>query len=368
MESLSRDGDGFGRRYRRLSGKRILVTGHTGFKGSWLALWLAELGARVTGYALAPSCDEAHFNELHLADRITHHVADIRDLDRLQAALRAAKPEIVFHLAAQSLVRRSYAEPVATFTTNVTGGVNLLEAVRHTESVKAVVFITSDKCYENKEWVWGYRESDELGGKDPYSASKAAAELAFKAYQASFFSNRPSFGCATTRAGNVIGGGDWSEDRLVPDCIRALQQNEPVLIRNPASTRPWQFVLEPLSGYLDLALALLDRPREFSEAWNFGPADQRFLPVEEVAAGVIKYWGTGSIKKQIDPNAPHEATLLHLSIDKAVSRLGWHPTYSGPEAIRATTEWYRLRRDGMPVHELSARQIKDYVAAGERDD
>ncbi len=253
----------------RYAGKRVFVTGHTGFKGSWLALWLTSLGAKVTGYALAPEGETPFFHELGLEKQIGHRIGDVRDLGALRTAIKDADPEIVFHLAAQALVRRSYADPVDTFTTNITGGLNLLEAVRQSPNVKALVFITSDKCYENKEWVWGYRESDELGGKDPYSASKAAAEIVFRAYRESYFAKRAGFGAATTRAGNVIGGGDWSADRLIPDCIRALRGNGPIVLRNPGATRPWQFVLEPLSGYLDLGLALLDDPARFSRRLEF---------------------------------------------------------------------------------------------------
>ncbi len=350
----------------RYAGKRVFVTGHTGFKGSWLALWLNSLGAKVTGYALAPEGETPFFNELELERQIDHRTGDVRDLPALQKAVRDADPEIVFHLAAQALVRRSYADPVETFTTNVTGGLNLLEAVRQAQNVKALVFITSDKCYENKEWVWGYRESDELGGKDPYSASKAAAEIVFRAYQESYFSKRAGFGAATTRAGNVIGGGDWSVDRLIPDCIRALKGNGPIVLRNPGATRPWQFVLEPLSGYLDIGLALLDDPQRFSGAWNFGPMDGGFLNVGQVTEEVIRHWGSGSLRVDQDPNADHEARLLHLSIDKALAQLKWRPAYDSHEAIRITTEWYRRRHDGAPARDIALEQIAAYAAARER--
>lgn len=357
-----------GTAFRRYTGKRVLVTGHTGFKGSWLSLWLTELGADVTGYALAPEGAHPHFDELDLKSRIRHCVGDVRDLASLSEVVRETRPEIVFHLAAQALVRRSYADPLDTFTTNVTGGANLLETLRGCPSLRALVFITSDKCYENREWVWGYRETDELGGKDPYSASKAAAEIVFRAYFESFFARRPGLGCATARAGNVIGGGDWSADRLLPDCIRALQKGEEIVIRNPKSTRPWQFVLEPLSGYLDLGLALLDDPQAFSGAWNFGPNDRSFMTVEDVASQVIRAWGNGKIRLDIDPNAAHEATLLHLSIDKAFAKLRWRPAYSGEEAIAATALWYKKRQEGAVVRELSLGQIKEFVTAGGRGD
>jgi CDP-glucose 4,6-dehydratase len=354
-----------GEKYARFSGRRVFITGHTGFKGAWLSYWLSQLGAKVTGYALAPAGAETLFSQLRLADDITHHIADVRDIQALHLAFKAAEPEIVFHLAAQPLVRQSYIAPLDTFTTNVTGGANLLEVVRQTPSVKSLVFITSDKCYENKEWDWGYRESDELGGRDPYSASKAAAEIVFRAYGTSYFAARPEMGYATTRAGNVIGGGDWSADRLVPDCIRALQRGEPIIIRNPRSTRPWQFVLEPLSGYLDLALLLLDDPKAFSGAWNFGPAGHGFLAVEEVAAHIVRYWGGGSIKKDVDLNAMHEATLLHLSIDKAVSKLRWRPLYSSEEAMKVTTHWYKWQHEGANVRDITLAQIREFVAKRE---
>lgn len=368
METVTPESNLYGEAYRRFAGRRILVTGHTGFKGSWLALWLAELGAHVTGYALPPVGENALFDDLGLTKTIDHRVGDIRDLAALKTVVEDAKPEIVFHLAAQALVRRSYGDPLETFTTNVTGGANLLEAVRHAPSVKALVFITSDKAYDNKEWVWGYRETDALGGKDPYSASKAAAEIVFRAYWESYLAKRAGFGAATTRAGNVIGGGDWSADRLIPDCIRALKQGAPIIIRNPNATRPWQFVLEPLSGYLDLALALLDRPSDFSSPWNFGPLDGDFLTVEQVASRVLGIWGEGALRKEVDPNAAHEATLLHLSIDKALAQLRWRPVYSGHEAIRVTTEWYRLRHQGGAARDISLRQIRDFVAARKRND
>ncbi|MDR3414441.1 MAG: CDP-glucose 4,6-dehydratase [Formivibrio sp.] len=363
---MSTAGHMLGEKYSRFAGRRVFVTGHTGFKGSWLTFWLSQLGAQVSGYALAPTDDEALFTELGVADEIDHHVGDIRDLDTLRSALTSAEPEIVFHLAAQPLVRRSYDDPLETFTTNVTGGANLLEAVRHAPSVKALVFITSDKCYENKEWVWGYRETDELGGKDPYSASKAAAEIVFRSYGLSYFSQRKNFGYATTRAGNVIGGGDWSADRLVPDCIRALRGHKPIIIRNPRSTRPWQLVLEPLAGYMDLALQLLDDPKGFSGAWNFGPSGQNFLNVEQVASCIIQNWGSGAIRREIDPNAAHEANLLHLSIDKAVSQLGWRPRYTGLEATEITTKWYKRRTEGEGARAITLAQIRDFVAAMER--
>ncbi len=358
----------FDTRLSRYAGKSVLVTGHTGFKGSWLSLWLSELGARVTGYALEPQNCHSHFSELGLADRIAHRIGDVRNREALQEVMDEAQPEIVFHLAAQAFVRRSYIDPLETFTTNVSGGANLLDAVRHTDSVRSLVFITSDKCYENKEWEWGYRETDELGGRDPYSASKAAVELVFGSFHRSYFSNRANFGCATARAGNVIGGGDWSTDRLVPDSIRALEKCEPIIIRNPTSTRPWQFVLDPLAGYLELGLALLDAPKKFAGAWNFGPSSRGFMTVEDVVSELIARWGSGVIRKEVDPNAMHEANLLHLSIDKALSHLAWRPTYAAREAIAATVDWYKQRHNGAPVSDLSIQQVKIFEAVRSRSD
>ena len=260
------------------SGKRVLITGHTGFKGSWLAFVLSEAGADVVGYALSPESGRSHFELLNLKDHIRHVVGDVRDQASLHAVVQSARPEFVFHLAAQALVKESYGDPVGTFSTNVMGSVNLLEAVRQSETVRSLIYVTSDKCYENMEWPWGYRENDRLGGHDPYSASKAAAELSFAAYAKSFFSSRPELGAATTRAGNVIGGGDWAKDRIVPDCIRAVEASRPVQLRSPNATRPWQHVLEPLSGYMLLAIRLRDDPARYAGSWNFGPSSATPAP------------------------------------------------------------------------------------------
>lgn len=264
-------------------GRRVLVTGSTGFKGSWLSHWLLALGAEVSGFALPPEPYATLFDRLRLGDRIDQHMGDIRDLDTVRGVLAHTRPDVVIHLAAQALVRRSYQDPKSTFDVNVGGGVNLLEAVRTSGDVRALVFITSDKCYRNKEWLWGYRENDELGGADPYSASKAAAELAFTAYQESFLAARPDLAAATTRAGNVIGGGDFSPDRIVPDCVRSLSDDKAIVLRNPGSTRPWQHVLEPLSGYLSLAAGMLAGTQGMAGAWNFGPEAENVRPVVELA-------------------------------------------------------------------------------------
>lgn len=341
-------------------GRRVLVTGHTGFKGSWLALWLAELGADVTGYALAPEYENSHFDLLGLANKCGHHVGDVRDLDVLVEVVEKAQPEIVFHLAAQALVRRSYDNPKMTFDTNVGGTVNVLEALRGIDGVSAIVMITSDKAYLNKEWTWGYRETDELGGHDPYSASKAAAEMAIMAYQHSFFADRPDVGVASTRAGNVIGGGDWAADRIIPDCMRALRDGEPIELRNPSATRPWQHVLDPLHGYLRLAEALIDDAARATGSWNFGPEIERGLTVQDVALKATELWGGGNVQVAEDANAPMEHTLLQLSIDKAKLDLGWRPIMSSMEAIEATVQWYRRIADGEASYDVSLSQISTF--------
>jgi CDP-glucose 4,6-dehydratase len=343
------------------SGRRILVTGDTGFKGSWLCLWLHKLGAQVVGYALPPEQDNDHFKLLELQNLIEHVTGDIRDLDAVKRLFERVQPEIVFHLAAQPLVRYSYAEPKLTFDTNVAGSVNILEAVRLTGSIKALVYITSDKCYSNKEWIWGYRENDQLGGHDPYSASKAAAEIIFSSYQDSFFSARQGFGAATVRAGNVIGGGDWAADRIVPDAIRALKAGEAIRVRNPASTRPWQHVLEPLSGYLLTAMHLIENPKRFSGAWNLGPDIGSVRTVGDLAEMIVAEWGRGKVV--IDPqiSAPHEAKLLHLNCDKAHQMMQWKPKWDASRAIAETVRWYRSVHEGGNPLTLSSEQILEYM-------
>jgi CDP-glucose 4,6-dehydratase len=344
------------------AGRRVLVTGHTGFKGSWLALWLARLGAEVCGYALPPESEQGHFQRLKLARLIEHRIGDIRNAAELAHCFEEFQPEIVFHLAAQPLVRYSYAQPKETFDVNVAGSVNILECCRDTASVKALVYVTSDKAYRNNEWVWGYRESDELGGHDPYSASKAAAEIVFSAYWDSFFQQRAGFGAASVRAGNVIGGGDWAEDRIVPDCIRAMLAHQPIPIRNPASTRPWQHVLEPLHGYLTVAVRLLEEPKAYSGAWNFGPATGSVKTVTELAQLVIRIWGSGELQVAPQTNAVHEARLLHLSCDKAHQLLNWYPRWDAGEAISETVHWYRaVIAEGGDALATSSAQIDKYM-------
>ncbi|HBM16430.1 MAG TPA: CDP-glucose 4,6-dehydratase [Lentisphaeria bacterium] len=330
--------------YGIYSGRKVLITGHTGFKGSWLAYWLLKMGASVCGYSLNPPTNPSHFDLLKL--EMESHVGDIRDSKRLLAVLASFKPEIVFHLAAQPLVRLSYREPRETFETNVMGTLNVLEACRQTDSVKAIVNITSDKCYENREWVWGYRENDPMGGFDPYSASKGCAELVASCYRNSYFNlekydKQHAVLLASCRAGNVIGGGDWALDRLVPDIMKAVSKGETVIIRNPAATRPWQHVLEPLSGYLLVGQRLLEGKKEFAEAWNFGPSDNSSISVEEVVKAIQKYWPRINYKIEQDKTAAHEANLLKLDCSKAHIKLGWKETWNSIEAFEKTTNWYR---------------------------
>jgi CDP-glucose 4,6-dehydratase len=339
----------------------VFVTGHTGFKGGWLATWLLDLGARVTGYGLTPHTTPSYFARCGLADRLTTHLADVRDAAALQAALTAAGPRVVFHLAAQPIVRASYRAPLETIAVNVLGTATLLEALRRTPSVEAVVVVTSDKCYEILERLEGYREGDPLGGHDPYSASKAAAELVAAAYRRSFFAaGGPRV--ATARAGNVIGGGDWAADRLVPDAMRALEQRAPIRVRNPAAVRPWQHVLEPLGGYLRLAERLAG-DATFAGAWNFGPAEADAVSVETLVELIVGQWDGARWEPRPEHDAPHEAALLRLDWSKARSRLGWHPGLSLKEAVELTVGWYRAATGSTSertMYELSVEQIRHY--------
>ena len=336
--------------------QKILITGHTGFKGSWLALWLCELGATVTGFSLAPEYPNSHFELLKLKKHINHFEGDLRDSEALSQCIKETNPEYIFHLAAQAIVRRSYEDPKATFEINISGGINLLEAVKKTSSTKALVYITSDKVYHNQEWPWGYRENDQLGGHDPYSASKAAAEIVVSSYLNSFFMDRNNFGGATTRAGNVIGGGDWANDRIIPDCIRALKANTSIEIRNPTATRPWQHVLDPLHGYLRLAAALAKDPKKFGGSWNFGPEAGSNYTVHEVAERVIKHWGSGQIETSRN-SGPFEHKLLQLSIEKATHELGWKPRWHPERSIKETVHWYRSLYEGANAENISRAQI-----------
>lgn len=355
MEALAVTG--FGDIYRN---RRVLVTGHTGFKGSWLTLWLETLGARVAGISLAPETTPNHWDLLALD--IDHNVQDIRDAAAVADLVRKTRPEIVFHLAAQPLVRRSYREPLATWETNVKGTANLLDACRDRPELAAIVVITSDKCYVNREWPWGYRENDRLGGHDPYSASKAAAELVAASYRDAFFGNGVPL-LSTARAGNVIGGGDWSEDRLIPDLVRAVGRGAPLEIRSPKATRPWQHVLESLSGYLLLGQRLLEGRREFAEAWNFGPESQGNRSVAAILARLHDHWPALNWHATAAAQ-PHEATQLQLDSAKARQLLGWRPRWNLDQTLAMTAAWYREFMESGRI--VSREQLRDYCAtAGE---
>lgn len=345
-------------------GKKILITGHTGFKGSWLSYWLHLLGAEVYGYALEAE-PQSLFQKLCLGNLINSHINDIRDKKEILQYVNDIKPDIVFHLAAQALVRKSYDEPHFTFETNVMGSINLLEAILSCESIQSLIYITSDKCYWNSEWVWGYRESDPLGGADPYSASKACAEHVFKSYYLSYFRQRKNFGCGSTRAGNVIGGGDYSKNRIVPDIIRAIEEGEEIYLRQPQATRPWQHVLEPLSGYLVLGKHLFESSSSYNgEAWNFGPTNQSIKTVLELTENLVQNWeGFSKRKIKIDKsdNHPYESTLLHLSIDKAQTLLGWTPRLPFSSSVNLTRDWYdKIIKAEDPVA-VTKNQINFYM-------
>jgi CDP-glucose 4,6-dehydratase len=347
--------------------KRVLLTGHTGFKGSWLSLWLQSMGAEVVGYALTPPTNPSLFEVAEVGQGMTSIIGDIRDLSHLQKVFAEHQPEIVIHMAAQPLVRYSYIEPVETYSTNVMGVVNLLEAVRQTKSVKAVVNVTTDKCYENREWAWGYRENEAMGGFDPYSSSKGCAELVTAAYRNSYFHPEKyqthGVAIATGRAGNVIGGGDWAEDRLIPDMMRAIVSRQPVSIRNPHSIRPWQHVLEPLSGYLLLAQKLYEEGPGFAEAWNFGPNDDDAKPVDWILDNLTKTWGEGASWKLDGGDHPHEAHYLKLDCSKAKSRLDWQPRWSLATAIDQICVWHKAHLASADMQAMCLHQIKQYETA-----
>ena len=345
-------------------GKRVLLTGHTGFKGGWLSLWLQSMGAHVVGYALASPTSPSLFEVADVGNGMTSIIGDIRDLAKLQAAFAEHRPEIVIHMAAQPLVRYSYIEPVETYSTNVMGTVHLLESVRNTPGVRAVVNITTDKCYENREWAWGYRENEPMGGYDPYSNSKGCAELVNSAYRSSFFnaSSHAQHGVAlaTVRAGNVIGGGDWAQDRLIPDILAAFEQGKLVDIRNPHAIRPWQHVLEPLRGYLTLAERLYEHGLSYAEGWNFGPNDEDAKPVGWIVEQMAAMWGGGA-QWQIDNGEhPHEANYLKLDISKARSRLDWHPALRLNDALALIIDWSKQRQAGADMRKLTLAQIHVY--------
>lgn len=340
--------------------KRVFLTGHTGFKGSWLSLWLQSMGATLHGYALQPPTNPSLFDEARVAQGMTQTVADIRDLASVQHAMSKFNPDIVIHMAAQSLVRLSYHEPVETYATNVMGTVHVLEAARHTPSVRAIVNVTTDKCYENKEWTWGYRENEPMGGYDPYSNSKGCAELVTSAYRQSFFHSKNAPALASARAGNVIGGGDWAQDRLVPDILRAFEHKAPVVIRNPHATRPWQHVLEPLSGYLMLAEKLYTEGSKWAEAWNFGPHEDDARPVQWIVERMVDAWGDGASWQLDGGEHPHEASYLKLDIAKARTRLNWRPQWRLPTALEQITAWHRAKLNNEDVRDLCLNQIAQY--------
>jgi len=346
------------------NGKRVILTGHTGFKGSWLSLWLQSMGAQVVGYALAPPTNPNLFDVAGVGEVMTSVIGDIRDLAKLQAVFAEHRPEIVIHMAAQPLVRYSYQNPVETYSTNVMGTVNVLEAVRNTSGIKAVLNITTDKCYENREWVWGYRENEPMGGYDPYSSSKGCAELVTAAYRNSYFHPEKYKGhgvaLASARAGNVIGGGDWAEDRLIPDVMRAITQGKPVNIRNPYAIRPWQHVLEPLLGYLLLAQKLYEEGASYAEGWNFGPNDEDAKPVQWIVDNLTKAWGEEASWVLEGGTHPHEANYLKLDCSKAKARLNWIPKWHLDEALGRIVNWQKKYQQGSDMKAVTLEQIADY--------
>ena len=346
-------------------GKRVFLTGHTGFKGAWLSIWLKSLGAELTGYALREDEHKSLFAQAQVGQDMHSMVGDVRDMQALQTAMGLAKPEIVIHMAAQALVRPSYADPVSTYATNVLGTVHLLEAVRHTSSVRAVVNVTTDKCYENKEWLWGYRENEPLGGHDPYSSSKACSELVSSSYRNSFFPPehyaQHGVALATARAGNVIGGGDYATDRLIPDIMAAFGTGRPVTIRFPHAIRPWQHVLEPLCGYLTLAQALFEHGAPYAEAWNFGPKDDDARSVQWVVERLAKNWGAGASWGLDGSSHVHEAHNLKLDISKANYRLSWRPRWSLEVALSKTIEWHQAFLKGSNMNAFTLQQVADYA-------
>lgn len=346
-------------------GKRVFVTGHTGFKGSWLSLWLTQMGAQVGGYALAPEQKQDFFNVCAVAMSMESTIADLRQTDALRRTINAFKPDIVFHMAAQSLVRRSYQEPQATFEINVLGTASLLEVCRTCPSVRAVLVVTSDKCYENKELGRPFVEGDALGGSDPYSCSKAAAEMVVQSYLQSFYAplnnTGRSIGLASARAGNVIGGGDWSQGRLIPDFMRAQNAGQPLTVRYPNAVRPWQHVLDSLKGYLLLAIGLVDTPMEYSGAWNFGPSSADIWTVNRVVDALVELWGNGASWKKEPVRQLHEAGVLLLNSQKAKEQLGWENRWHVEEALKKTSEWYKAMSKGQDMANFSREQIQDYT-------
>jgi CDP-glucose 4,6-dehydratase len=341
-------------------GKKVFLTGHTGFKGSWLSLWLQDMGVLVKGYSLDVNTKPALFIEANVAEKMESEIGDIRNLEQLTESMVSFSPDILIHMAAQPLVRLSYQEPVDTYTTNVIGTVNILEAARKCINLKAIVSVTTDKCYENKEWEWGYRENEPMGGHDPYSSSKGCAELVTSAYRRSFFSSGDTASLASARAGNVIGGGDWAEDRLIPDILRAFKKSEPVVIRNPLSTRPWQHVLEPLSGYLVLAQELFLNGDNFAEGWNFGPKDEDCKPVSWILDKMVTYWGNNASWNLDKNNNPHEAGFLKLDCSKASNRLKWNPKWNLELTLKSIVDWHQLYTNGGDIKKQCLKEINKY--------
>jgi CDP-glucose 4,6-dehydratase len=344
--------------------KNVLMTGHTGIKGSWLSLWLQMNGARVTGYALPPPTHPSLFELARVAEGMRSITGDVRDLDHLKRVLATTKPDIVIHMAAQALVRYSYGNPVETYATNVMGTVNLLEACRLSDSVRVVVLVTSDKCYDNREWVWGYREEDPMGGKDPYSGSKGCAELVTSSYRHSFFPEqeyeRHGLALASVRAGNIICGGDWAEDRLIPDIMKSLLEDQPVTIRNPGAVRPWQYVLEPLRGYLELAEKLWTHGPEFAGGWNFGPKDEGAKPVSWIVEHLTELWGDRGLWQSDNTQNPPEAQFLKLDCSKARALLGWSPKMKLATTLEWIVDWYRSYQSGADMRERTLAEIAKY--------
>ena len=341
-------------------GKKVYLTGHTGFKGSWLSLWLQSMEVILKGYSLDVNTKPALFEQAHVASGMESEIGDIRNLEKLTESMASFNPDVLIHMAAQPLVRLSYLNPVETYTTNVIGTVNVLEAARKCSNLKAIVSVTTDKCYENKEWMWGYRENDPMGGYDPYSSSKGCAELVTSAYRRSYFSCNETASLASARAGNVIGGGDWSEDRLIPDILRSFEKSHPVVVRNPRSTRPWQHVLEPLSGYLVLAQELFINGDKFAEAWNFGPSDKDCKPVSWVVNKMVEYWGN-SASWVLDKNKnPHEAGFLKLDCSKASTMLNWYPKLNLKDSIKSIVEWHKLYLRGKDLRKQCVKEINNY--------
>lgn len=340
-------------------GKRVFLTGHSGFKGSWLSLWLQSMGAELHGLSLAPPTTPALFDEANVGGGMTSRLGDIRDYNTVLAAMADCKPEIIIHMAAQPLVRYSYQAPIETYATNVMGTVHVMEAARQLTTAKVIVNVTTDKCYENKEWVWGYREDEAMGGHDPYSSSKGCSELVTSAYRRSFFQHN-GMALASARAGNVIGGGDWATDRLIPDILRAFEKAEPVVIRNPYATRPWQHVLEPLSGYLLLAERLYTEGQAFAEGWNFGPHDEEARPVQWIVEHMAKAWGNGAGWRMDEGKHPHEANHLKLAISKAKVRLNWEPHWNLATALEKTIDWHHAWLDNTNMRTKCLQQIADF--------